>query len=112
MFQAVKSCIHSSGGEYLTILNLPCDIQYLAKNAPFPLAISGPYEPSLKQLNKFMDPADKHATTLDGFSQIFHNFIRFNTHILSDRNRMTPMHSHIVTGFRQVIDRFRMISDA
>ena len=45
---------------------------------------------------------DKRATTLDGFSQIFHNFIRFNIHILSDRNRMTPTHSHIITGFRQV----------
>ena len=30
--------------------------------------------------------ADKRAMTLDGFSGIFHNFIRFNIHILSDRN--------------------------
>ena len=57
-------------------------------------------------------PVDKCATTLDGFSRIFHNFIWFNIHILSERNWTTPTHSHIVTGFRQVIDRFRMISDA
>ena len=44
---------------------------------------------------------DKRATTLDGFSQIFHNFIRFNIHILSDRNRTTPTHSHIITRFGQ-----------
>ena len=55
-FQAVKGRIHSSGGVYLTILNLPRDIRYLAENTPFPLAIPGPYEPSLEQLNECMDP--------------------------------------------------------
>jgi hypothetical protein len=52
----VKGQIHSSGAVYLTILNLPHEIQYLAKNTPFPLAILGPYEPSLEQLNECMDP--------------------------------------------------------
>ena len=55
-FQVVKGCIHSSGGVYLTILNLPRDIRYLAENTVFPLAIPGPYEPSLEQLNECMDP--------------------------------------------------------
>ena len=53
------------------------------------------------QFGVWHDNGDKHATTLDGFLQIFHNFIQFNIHILLDRNRMTLMHSHIVTGFRQ-----------
>jgi hypothetical protein len=55
-FQAVKGRIHLSGGVYLTILNLPRDIRYLAENTAFPLAIPGPYEPSLEQLNECMDP--------------------------------------------------------
>ena len=45
---------------------------------------------------------DKHATTLEVFSWIFHNLIQFDIHILSDRNQMTPMHSHNVTGFCHV----------
>ena len=57
---------------------------------------------------------DKRTTTLDGFSQIFHTFIRFNIHILSDRNWTTPTHSHIITGFRQVYrsipNDFRLIA--
>ena len=52
-------------------------------------------------------------TTLDRFSQISHNFIRFNIHILLDRNRTTLTHSHIVTGFRQaywsILNDFRCI---
>ena len=58
--------------------------------------------------------ADKRATTLDGFSRIFHNFIRFNIHILSDRNRTTPTHSHIVTrlgqAYRSIPNDFRRIA--
>ena len=34
--------------------------------------------------------------------RLWMDFRRFNIHILSDRNRMTLTHSHIVTGFRQV----------
>ena len=56
---------------------------------------------SLKESGLFSQSGDKRATTLNGFSRIFHNFIRFNIHILSDRNRTTPTHSHIVTRFGQ-----------
>ena len=59
---------------------------------------SGKSSSNFSPLGKY---GDKRATTLDRFSRIFHNFIWFNIHILSDRNWMTPMHSHIVTGFHQ-----------
>jgi hypothetical protein len=52
----MKGCIHSSGGVYITILNLPREIRYLEGNTLFPLAIPGPHEPSLEQLNECMDP--------------------------------------------------------
>lgn len=55
-FQAVKGRIHSSGGVYLTILNLPRDIRYLEENTILLMIIRGPWEPSLEQLNECMDP--------------------------------------------------------
>ena len=77
-----------------------------------------PPHPPCTRLYPFCAPGflfiDKRAMTLDGFSRIFHNFIRFNIHILSDRNRMTPTHSHIVTRFdqayRSIPNDFRRIA--
>ncbi|KAJ7262555.1 hypothetical protein C8J57DRAFT_1231919 [Mycena rebaudengoi] len=53
-FQAVKGGMHSTGAIYMTLCNNPREIQFLREETAFVLAIPGPHEPSLEQMNQVL----------------------------------------------------------
>ncbi|KAJ7756554.1 hypothetical protein B0H16DRAFT_1538396 [Mycena metata] len=50
-FQAVKNSNHSTGALYMSLCNNPRDIQFIREETFLVIAIPGPSEPSLEQLN-------------------------------------------------------------
>lgn len=71
-FQAVENASHSTGALYLTLCNNPRSIRFLREETELIMAIPGPNEPKLDQMNKLMDIFVSHLLEAGkGTSQLF-----------------------------------------
>jgi hypothetical protein len=78
-FQAVDRSSHSSGALYLTLCNNPRNICYIREETILLMAIPGPIEPSLDEMNNIMEPVVEDFLDLGkGMSSDFST--HYNTH--------------------------------
>ena len=63
-FQAVERSSHSTGALYLTLCNNPRNIRFLREETELLMALPGPLEPSLEEMNNVMDLFVDHMYAL------------------------------------------------
>ncbi|KAJ7154970.1 hypothetical protein C8R43DRAFT_923002 [Mycena crocata] len=72
-FQAVKGSKHSTGALYMTLCNNPREIQFFREESFLVIAIPGPFEPSLEQLNQVL------ISFVDSMKRLY-NGVEFRVH--------------------------------